>query len=94
MSGPICYDMHKQQYVSEDLKGGCCSTELTDAQLWSKFRTPTCSSWAASEYVGKVFQLMLCWRTANTLNRECLVNIFSREMPVLVVGSAPYTGTR
>lgn len=42
--------------MSEDLKAGCCSTEFTDAQLWSKIRTPTCSSWPASpEYAGKVF---------------------------------------
>lgn len=64
MSGSICCDMHKKQYVSEDLKAGCCSIELTDAQLWTKIRTPTCSSWPAStEYVGEVFQLMLCWET-------------------------------
>lgn len=79
--------------VSEDLKAGCCITEFTDAQLWSKIRSPTCSFWPAStEYAGKVFQL-LCWRTVNTLNQECLVNIFSREILVPVVGSAPYTGT-
>lgn len=79
--------------VSEVFKAGCFIMEFTDAQLWSKIRSPTCNFWPAStEYAGKVFQL-LCWRTVNKLNRECLVDIFSRETPVPVVGSTPYTGT-
>lgn len=86
---------HTQKAVCiEGLKTGCCSTELPDPHLWSNTRTPTCSFWAVSvEDIGDIFQLVSCWKAASTLNRECLVNIFSREMPMPAVGSAKYADT-